>query len=79
MCNNIKLKPIVSLNLITVPAAMRGETGKEAVLPGFCENAGGGKLVMWPPSQPSYPPKIYHGGPEQYKKDFIPNGYTYVL
>ena len=38
------------LSLLTaVPAAMRGETGKEAVLPGFCEIVVGGKLVMWPP------------------------------
>lgn len=78
MCSNIKLKPIISLNLIAVPlATMRGETNKEAVLPGFCEKAGGGKLVMWSPLQPSYPPKIYHGGPEEYMKDFIPNGYMF--
>ena len=49
MYNNIKLKPIVTLNSSAVPAAMRGETGKEAFLPGFCEIVGGGKLVMWPP------------------------------
>ena len=54
MYNNIKLKPIISLNLIAVPlATMRGETNKEAVLPGFCENSGEGKLVIWPPLQPS--------------------------
>ena len=37
MYNNIKLKPIVTLNSSAVPAAMRGETGKEAFLPGFWE------------------------------------------
>ena len=36
----------INLPLPAVPAAMRGETGKEAVLPGFCEIVGGGKLVM---------------------------------
>ena len=47
MCNNIKLKPIVSLNLTAVPAAMRGETIKEAVLPVLCRIVGGGKLVKF--------------------------------
>ena len=34
--------------LTAVPAAMRGETSKEAVLPRLCEIAGGSKLVLWP-------------------------------